>query len=96
MICSGAQQGPARQPFAHGIFFGLTNPKAYPVAVATFTALLSSRAELLESWADVAKVTFTEGPAARGGDGHMTFANFSASNGGAAAGRLRVRRLYGQ
>jgi threonine efflux protein len=47
---SGAQQGPARQPFAHGIFFGLTNPKAYPVAVATFTALLSSRAELL-TWA---------------------------------------------
>lgn len=43
----GAHQGPARQPFAHGIFFGLTNPKAYPVAVATFTALLSSRAELL-------------------------------------------------
>lgn len=39
--------GPARQPFWHGILFGLTNPKAYPVAVATFTALLSSRAELL-------------------------------------------------
>ena len=43
----GGQQGPARQPFAPGFFFGLTNPKAYPVAVATFTALLSSRAELL-------------------------------------------------
>ncbi|AMB85857.1 lysine transporter LysE [Pseudomonas agarici] len=42
-------QGTARQPFWHGILFGLTNPKAYPVAVATFTALLSSRAELL-SW----------------------------------------------
>ncbi|AIS14483.1 LysE family translocator [Pseudomonas chlororaphis] len=41
-------QGPARQPFWHGILFGLTNPKAYPVAVATFTALLSSRAELLD------------------------------------------------
>lgn len=41
-------QGAARQPFWHGILFGLTNPKAYPVAVATFTALLSSRAELLE------------------------------------------------
>ncbi|WP_300733540.1 LysE family transporter [Pseudomonas sp.] len=47
---SGVQQGPARRPFTHGIFFGLTNPKAYPVAVATFTALLSSRAELL-TWA---------------------------------------------
>jgi threonine/homoserine/homoserine lactone efflux protein len=44
---SEAPQGPARQPFWHGILFGLTNPKAYPVAVATFTALLSSRAELL-------------------------------------------------
>ncbi|AZC16871.1 MULTISPECIES: LysE family translocator [Pseudomonas] len=42
-------QGAARNPFWHGILFGLTNPKAYPVAVATFTALLSSRAEML-SW----------------------------------------------
>ncbi len=42
-----AAQGAARHPFWHGILFGLTNPKAYPVAVATFTALLSSRAELL-------------------------------------------------
>lgn len=42
-----AAPGLARQPFWHGILFGLTNPKAYPVAVATFTALLSSRAELL-------------------------------------------------
>jgi threonine/homoserine/homoserine lactone efflux protein len=38
----------ARQPFWHGIVFGLTNPKAYPVAVATFTALLSSRVDLLD------------------------------------------------
>ena len=36
-----------RRPLAHGLVFGLTNPKAYPVAVATFTALLSSRAHLL-------------------------------------------------
>ena len=43
-----APQGPGRRPFWHGILFGLTNPKAYPVAVATFTALLSSRAELLQ------------------------------------------------
>ena len=39
---SVAEEGPARKPFAHGIFFGLTNPKAYPVAVATFTAPRSS------------------------------------------------------
>src|SRR5450830_1726976 len=38
---SDAPQGAARHPFWHGILFGLTNPKAYPVAVATFTALLT-------------------------------------------------------
>ena len=26
-----AQQGPARQPFAHGILFGLTNPRPTPL-----------------------------------------------------------------
>jgi threonine efflux protein len=36
-----------RRPLLHGITFGLTNPKAYPVAVATFTALLSAKAGLL-------------------------------------------------
>lgn len=41
-------QGAVRHPFWHGVVFGLTNPKAYPVAVATFTALLSSRAEALD------------------------------------------------
>ena len=52
---------------------------------SSFSGLQKEQAKLsLESWADVAKVTFTEGPAARGDDGHMTFANFSASNGGAA------------
>lgn len=45
---SNAEQGTVRQPFWHGVVFGLTNPKAYPVAVATFTALLSSRAEALD------------------------------------------------
>ncbi|WP_460042425.1 LysE family translocator [Pseudomonas sp. S2_H01] len=40
-------KAPGRHPFWHGIMFGLTNPKAYPVAVATFTALLSSRADML-------------------------------------------------
>ena len=66
---------------------------APPVGYATrglgtfsqFSSLQKEQAKLsLESWADVAKVTFTEGAAVRGGDGHMTFANFSASNGGAA------------
>ncbi|WP_095154812.1 LysE family translocator [Pseudomonas sp. Irchel 3E13] len=45
---AGGEQGAVRQPFWHGVVFGLTNPKAYPVAVATFTALLSSRAEALD------------------------------------------------
>lgn len=45
---NSAEQGAVRQPFWHGVVFGLTNPKAYPVAVATFTALLSSRAEALD------------------------------------------------
>lgn len=41
---------PARRPALHGLIFGLTNPKAYPVAVATLTALLSAKAGLL-TWA---------------------------------------------
>ncbi|CAH2598991.1 LysE family translocator [Rhodovastum atsumiense] len=47
----GAEDASARvqRPLAHGLVFGLTNPKAYPVAVATFTALLSARADEL-SW----------------------------------------------
>lgn len=45
---AAGEQGTVRQPFWHGVVFGLTNPKAYPVAVATFTALLSSRAEALD------------------------------------------------
>lgn len=35
----------------------------------------------MQSWADVANVTFTEG---KGGDGHMTFGNYDVSTGGAA------------
>ena len=54
---SDVPQGAARHPFWHGIVFGLTNPKAYPVAVATFTALLSSRAELL-TWAMLPSLIF--------------------------------------
>ncbi|MHC8308929.1 serralysin family metalloprotease [Pseudomonas sp. GT1P32] len=37
----------------------------------------------LQSWADVANVTFTE--KATGGDGHMTFGNYSGGQDGAAA-----------
>jgi threonine/homoserine/homoserine lactone efflux protein len=41
-----------QRPLLRGLMFGLTNPKGYPVAVATFTALLAGQAEQLE-WASL-------------------------------------------
>lgn len=43
----GASTAQIRRPMVHGLTFGLTNPKAYPVAVATLTALLSAKAGML-------------------------------------------------
>ncbi len=43
----GASTAGIRRPLMHGLTFGLTNPKAYPVAVATLTALLSAKAGML-------------------------------------------------
>lgn len=40
----GVVQVMAPRPMRRGLTFGLTNPKGYPVAVATFTALLSGHA----------------------------------------------------
>ncbi len=37
-----------RRPLLNGLAFGLTNPKGYPVAVATFTALLAGHAAELD------------------------------------------------
>jgi threonine/homoserine/homoserine lactone efflux protein len=37
-----------RAPFRRGLAFGLSNPKAYPVAVAMFTALLAEHAAALD------------------------------------------------
>ena len=37
----------SRDPFRRGLAFGLSNPKAYPVAVAMFTALLADHAAAL-------------------------------------------------
>ncbi len=48
-----AEGGPLQmveRPLLRGLVFGLTNPKGYPVAVATFTALLAGQAEQLD-WA---------------------------------------------
>ncbi|MCX8999547.1 LysE family translocator [Rhizobiaceae bacterium BDR2-2] len=36
------------RPFRRGLIFGLTNPKGYPVALATFTALIAGSAQSLE------------------------------------------------
>jgi threonine/homoserine/homoserine lactone efflux protein len=37
-----------RDPFRRGLAFGMSNPKAYPVAVAMFTALLAGHAAALD------------------------------------------------
>lgn len=44
----GAPVMVVERPFRRGLIFGLTNPKGYPVALATFTALLAGQAELLD------------------------------------------------
>ena len=36
------------RPFRRGLIFGLTNPKGYPVALATFTALIAGSAQSLD------------------------------------------------
>jgi threonine/homoserine/homoserine lactone efflux protein len=41
-----------RRPLLSGLAFGLTNPKSYPVALATFTALLSGEAGRL-AWSNL-------------------------------------------
>ncbi|WP_230532889.1 LysE family translocator [Microvirga roseola] len=43
----GRIDAPVRRPLLHGLTFGMTNPKAYPVAIATLTALLSAQANAL-------------------------------------------------
>ncbi|MCU1751189.1 serralysin family metalloprotease [Pseudomonas sp. 6D_7.1_Bac1] len=49
-----------------------------------FSSLQKAQAVLaMQSWADVANVTFTQ--AAKGGDGHMSFGNYSGGQEGAAA-----------
>jgi threonine/homoserine/homoserine lactone efflux protein len=44
---SGGISSDTRKPLARGLMFGLSNPKAYPVAIAMFTALLSGQADRL-------------------------------------------------
>jgi len=44
----GAVTTESRRPLLRGLAFGLSNPKAYPVAVAMFTALLARYASALD------------------------------------------------
>jgi len=44
----GAAVMTVERPLRRGLIFGLTNPKGYPVALATFTALLASSANALD------------------------------------------------
>ncbi|HEX6958465.1 MAG TPA: LysE family translocator [Ferrovibrio sp.] len=44
----GGLSSAAEKPLRRGLAFGLTNPKAYPVSVAMFTALLASHAAELD------------------------------------------------
>jgi threonine/homoserine/homoserine lactone efflux protein len=45
---SGRLTAEPKRPLIRGLTFGLTNPKGYPVAIAMFTALLSSVADRLD------------------------------------------------
>jgi len=66
--------------------FLTSKPTDFNSALGTFSefnALQKAQAVLsMQSWADVANITFTE--SAKGGDGHMTFGNYNVSTGGAA------------
>lgn len=44
----GTLSADVKRPYLRGLAFGLSNPKAYPVAVAMFTALLSRYANVLD------------------------------------------------
>lgn len=43
----GGLSSDTRRPLARGLALGLSNPKAYPVSVAMFTALLAGHADVL-------------------------------------------------
>ena len=72
-----------RRPLLRGLAFGLTNPKGYPVAVATFTALLASHAAELD-WHAMPPLLAAACVGFLSGDAVLI----------ALAGAARVRRLY--
>jgi threonine/homoserine/homoserine lactone efflux protein len=80
---AGETAAVVRRPVLRGLAFGLTNPKAYPVALATFTAVLG---------ADAASLAWSALPALLG----AACVGFLAADGVlvAVAGASGVRRLY--
>ena len=72
-----------RRPLLRGMAFGLTNPKGYPVAVATFTALLAGHASEL-GWAALPALLAAACVGFLSGDVILI----------GIAGAERVRRLY--
>ncbi|MBK5417365.1 serralysin family metalloprotease [Pseudomonas sp. TH31] len=75
--------------------FLTSKPANYNPALGTFgefSAQQKAQAVLaMQSWSDVANVTFSEGA---GGDGHMTFGNYSNNTGGAAFAYLPQGSQY--
>jgi len=75
--------------------FLTSKPSNYDAKLGTFSefsAQQKAQAVLaMQSWSDVAKVTFSEGS---GGDGHMTFGNYSNNTGGAAFAYLPQGSQY--
>jgi threonine/homoserine/homoserine lactone efflux protein len=81
---AGAELPRVGRPLLRGIAFGLTNPKAYPVALATFTALLGGEAGL--DWRSLPKLL------AAAACGFILADMVLVLLGGAAS----VRRFYGR
>lgn len=72
-----------RDPLKHGLVFGLTNPKAYPVAAAMFTALLAGDASQL-SWNDLPMIVAIATLGSLAGDAIYVY----------AVGIATMRRFY--
>ncbi|HUZ63443.1 MAG TPA: LysE family translocator [Acetobacteraceae bacterium] len=79
----GTLAGAVPRPLLRGLTFGLTNPKGYPVAVATYTALLAGQAGPL-GWAALPGLL---GAVVTG----IVLADLALA---AAAGSRPVRRFY--
>ncbi|MCW3474277.1 LysE family translocator [Limobrevibacterium gyesilva] len=79
----GAAAQVVRRPLLRGMAFGLTNPKGYPVAVATFTALLAGHSTEL-TWDSLPVLVLAASVGFLTGDCVLVL----------IAGAARVRHLY--